>query len=130
MARVTVINDNAEFLELMREILEGDSYDTTTVDGDEPTALQAVRASHPDLLIIDLRMGPDEMHGWEVAQQVRADPEMQQVPILICSADLRALHELESELAHAHDVRTLVKPFSIDELTGCIEAMLAPRAAG
>ena len=29
MARVTVVNDNAEFLELVHDILEGDRYETT-----------------------------------------------------------------------------------------------------
>ena len=125
MARITVVNDNPEFLELVREILEGDRYETTTIDGDHPEALEAVRASRPDLLMIDLRMGSDELHGWELGQRVRADPELVGLPILICSADVRALRALEDDLEHARNVRTLVKPFPIDALTEAIDGLLA-----
>jgi CheY-like chemotaxis protein len=129
MARITVVNDNPDFLELVREILEGDRYDTTTVDGDEPTAIDAVRASRPDLIMIDLRMGSDELHGWDIAQQVRRDPAMTHLPMLICSADLRALQELESELEQVHAVKTLVKPFPIDALTEAIDDLLRASTA-
>ncbi len=41
----------------MREILDHGRDQTTTVDGNEPNALERIRASRPDLLIIDLRLG-------------------------------------------------------------------------
>jgi CheY-like chemotaxis protein len=128
MPRITVVNDNPEFLELVREILEGDRYETTTIDGDQPEALEAVRASRPDVLMIDLRMGSDELHGWALGQQVRADAELGGVPILVCSADVRALNALEEQLEHAHNVATLVKPFPIDALTEAIDNLLAESA--
>ena len=129
MARITVVNDNPDFLELVREILEGDRYETTTIDGDEPAAIDAVRASRPDLLMIDLRMGSDELHGWDIAQKVRRDSAMAHLPILICSADLRALQELQTQLEQVHDVKTLLKPFAIDALTEAIEDLLGESAA-
>ena len=69
MARVTVVNDNAEFLDLVHDILEGDRYDTTLVDGDRPEALDLIRSSRPDLLMIDVRLGVEGDHGWEIAQR-------------------------------------------------------------
>ncbi len=129
MARITVVNDNPEFLELVRDILEGDRYETTTIDGDHPDALAAVRTSRPDLLVIDLRMGSDELHGWAIGQQVRRDPALVGLPILVCSADVRALRELEEELERARNVRALVKPFSIDALTDAIDGLLAEPAS-
>jgi len=128
MARVTVVNDNAEFLALVRDILEDDRYDTTTIDGDRPDALDLIRASRPDLLMIDLRMGLEGLHGWDVAQQVRADPAFDGLPVLICSADAPALKELEEDLAGDQHVASLAKPFSIDDLTGAIDALLAEAA--
>ena len=127
MARVTVVNDNAEFLALVRDILEDDRYETTTIDGDRHDALDAIRASRPDLLMIDLRM-LDGMHGWDVAQQVRAEPDFDGLPVLICSADAPALKELEQDLAADQHVASLLKPFSIDDLTGAIDALLAEAA--
>lgn len=128
MARVTVVNDNPEFLALVRDILEDDRYEATTIDGDRPDALDAVRASRPDLLMIDLRMGSDGMHGWDIAQQVRAKPHFDGLPVLICSADVLALKALEEDLNATQHVGTLVKPFSIDDLTAVIDDLLAEAA--
>ena len=124
MARITVVNDNPEFLELVREILEDHRYEPTTIDGDRPDAVERIVASTPDLLMIDLRMGREELHGWHVAQAVRGDPRFDRLPILICSADMIALQEMESDLADHHRVRSLSKPFGIEELTEVIEALL------
>ena len=128
MARITVVNDNPEFLDLVHDILESDRYDATTIDGDRPDALDAIRASRPDLLMIDLRMGAEGLHGWDIAQQVRAEPDFELLPILICSADVPALQALETDLAETNHVASLVKPFGIDELTGAIDELLAQGA--
>jgi CheY-like chemotaxis protein len=128
MARVTVVNDNPEFLDLVRDILEDDRYETTTIDGDRPDAIAAIRASRPDLLMIDLRLGSDGLHGWNIAQQVRAEPAFDGLPVLVCSADVQALNALEGDLEGDSHVGQLVKPFSIDELTAAVDALLAEAA--
>jgi CheY-like chemotaxis protein len=130
MARVTVVNDNPEFLELVEDILEDERYEATKVDGDRDDALELIRSSRPDLLIIDLRMGREGLHGWDVAQQVRADPASRDLPILVCSADVVALNEVADELSATKDVETLVKPFHIDELTAAIDRLLAQPSRG
>jgi CheY-like chemotaxis protein len=125
MARVTVVNDNPDFLELVRDILEDDRYDTTTIDGDRDDALDAIRASRPDLLMIDLRTGTQELHGWDIAQQVRKEPELVGLPILVCSADVRALEAVADDLAATRHISTLTKPFQIDALIAAIDGLLA-----
>lgn len=129
MARITVVNDNPEFLALMDDILEDDHYETMTIDGDRADAIDAVRASRPDLLIIDLRMGSDQLHGWDLAQKVREEPDFHGLPILICSADVFAVKDLEEDLKSTQRVGTLAKPFSIDALTAAIDELLAEGAA-
>lgn len=128
MTRVTVVNDNPDFLELMDEILEDERYDTTTIDGDDEHATEAILASEPQVLVIDLRMGTDELHGWAVAQEVRRDDRFTNLPILLCSADITALRDLESELSEDHRVGSLPKPFSIDQLTDAIDELLRDAA--
>lgn len=129
MSRVTVVNDNENFLELVREILEDERYDTTTIDGERPEALRQIRASRPDVLMIDLRLGSDGLHGWDIAQQVRADDRLKSVPILICSGDMMALHELAPELSEGRDLAVLAKPFAIDELCDTVERLLTEPVA-
>ena len=125
MPRVTVVNDNPEFLDLVHDILEGDRYDTTLVDGDRPDALDVIRSSRPDLLMIDVRLGVEGDHGWEIAQEVRSEPQFEELPVLLCSADTLALQELEAGLAETRRVATLAKPFDIESLVSTIEELLA-----
>lgn len=128
MAHVTVVNDSPEFLDLVGDILEGDRYGTTLVDGDRDDALELIRASQPDLLMIDLRLGSDELHGWDVAQAVRGDPDFAGLPVLVCSADVQALKAIAEDLDATHRVTMLTKPFEIDELTDAIDGLLAAPA--
>jgi CheY-like chemotaxis protein len=129
MARVTVVNDNPEFLDLVHDILEDDRYDATTVDGDRPDALHQILESRPELLMIDLRLGAEGLHGWEIAQKVRREPGLDSVPVLVCSGDMLALQQIESDLAETQRVEALTKPFSVDQLTDAIDRLLASAAA-
>jgi CheY-like chemotaxis protein len=125
MARVTVVNNSPEFLDLVQDILEGDRYDTVLIDADEVDALRSIRESKPDVLMIDLRMGGAGHTGWEVAQAVRADAAFHGLPVLVCSADLQAMAEIEADLAANRNVAALRKPFEIDELTDAIDGLLS-----
>jgi CheY-like chemotaxis protein len=128
MARVTVVNDNQEFLDLVHDILEGDQYETTMIDGDRPDVLDVIRSSHPDLLMIDVRLGVPGDHGWEIAQEVRNRAQFNELPVLLCSADTLALKGLEEGLAETRRVATLEKPFTIEALVSMIDQLLADPA--
>ena len=125
VARITVVNDNPAFLELVAEILADDRHQSTLIDGDLGNALQQIKDSRPDVLMIDLRMGGERLHGWEIAQQVRRDPDLDGIPVLVCSADIEGLHEIAEDLARTQRVRALQKPFGIDDLYQAIDDLLA-----
>jgi CheY-like chemotaxis protein len=129
MARVTVINDNPEFLELIGEILRDERYAVTLVDGGDPQPLERIRDSRPDLLMIDLRLGTDTLHGWAIAQQVRHDPIMSDVPILLCSGDVMAMAEVEDQVDDTRRTAVLTKPFQIEQLTEAVKRLLGEAAA-
>jgi CheY-like chemotaxis protein len=122
--RITVVNDNPEFLELVGDLLRDERYVVTLVDGDRADAVDLIRRSNPSALMIDLRLGSEELHGWEVIKEVRRDPELSELPTLICSGDLRALDRLTDDLASMRRVATLSKPFDIDQLYTSIGDLL------
>jgi two-component system chemotaxis response regulator CheY len=122
--RVTVVNDNLEFLKLMGDLLHEERYVVTLVDGDRDDAVDLIQASRPQALIIDLRLGRAELHGWEVLRTLRADPELSELPTLICTGDLRGLEQVADQLAGMRRVSTLKKPFDIDELFSKLDALL------
>jgi CheY-like chemotaxis protein len=124
MARVTVVDDSPEFLDLIDAILRGDQHDTTLIDPNEDGALQLIRRSSPDVLMIDVRIGADGVHGRAIAQKVRARSEFDGLPVLVCSADKQALSEIAATLAANRRVGMLAMPFEIDELTEAIDRLL------
>ena len=128
--RISVVNDNPDFLELMAAILDEDAgYDVELFTGREMGVDQLV-ASNPDLVIIDLLLGGAS--GWEIVALCRADERLADVPVIVCSADVAALQERAEELERIGDVHVLAKPFGVNELTDLVEGLVGRslRAAG
>ena len=120
--RISVVNDNPEFLELMSAILDDDAgYDVTLFDGDK-TSIAELAASDPNLVIVDLVLGGTS--GWEIVTLTRAEPKLADLPIIICSADVTALRERAAELERIGNVHILEKPFSLDEITDIVEGLI------
>ena len=125
--RISVLNDNADFLELMSAILDEDAgYEVQLFNGNE-TTMADLSASDPDLVVVDLLLGGAS--GWEIVTLSRADARLSDVPIIVCSADVAALRERSDELQHIGNVHVLPKPFGIDELTGLVENLVGRAAA-
>ena len=113
--RVLVIDDDPQFIDLMQSLLIAEGYEVASCTrGAE--SYERARAVHPDAITLDLRM-PD-LSGWEVLQQLRTDPELRSVPVLVISAAGAELAETTEKLKSLgyQDVGVLVKPFEIDEL--------------
>ena len=125
--RISVVNDNPEFLELMSAILDEEAgYDVTLFDGEE-TSIEELAASDPDLLIVDLVMGGAS--GWEIVALSRADARLSDRPILVCSADIASLREKAEELQRIGGVHILEKPFGVDEITDLVARLTSQRSS-
>ena len=123
--RITVINDNPEFLELMDALLEKNAgYDVATIDGDTITDIEPIRASRPDLLVIDLRLRRDGMAGWDILLAVRGDAELAQLPIILCTGDLEGLKEHAEAITEDPMVATLQLPFHVEELEELVRRLV------
>lgn len=125
--RISVVNDNPDFLELMAAILDEDAgYEVTLFDGQE-TSIDKLAESAPDLVIVDLLLGGAS--GWEIVALVRADERLAETPVIVCSADVSALRDRADELAQIASLHVLAKPFSIDEVTELVERLIGRSAA-
>ncbi|HJY60420.1 MAG TPA: response regulator transcription factor [Streptosporangiaceae bacterium] len=116
-ARLLVVEDEEMILELLSGSLRFAGFDVVTaVSGAE--ALRAVRASRPDLVLLDVML-PDG-DGFEVVRRLRsAGPD---VPVIFVTAR-DGVHERVAGLALGAD-DYVTKPFSLDEVLERIRAVL------
>lgn len=127
--RITILNDNPDFLELMRELLEGRDYETVTLET-ETTNAEQLAATTPDLLIIDLRLGSGEafMTGWELVLVAKMHPALKSIPIILCTADAQFIRERGDEIRRLAGVHPILKPFRLDEMEALIARLLGAPA--
>jgi CheY-like chemotaxis protein len=123
LRRVTVVNDSPDFLELMADLLHDASYPATLVDGDRDNATELIEVSQPEILIIDLRLGSDQLKGMDILRWVRNHPELSGVPTIVCTADSWAVERMGDELRAMPHVTVLEKPFSVDQLYEALREM-------
>ncbi|WP_448265622.1 PAS domain S-box protein [Nostoc sp. DSM 114159] len=117
-ARILLADDNADMRHYMRRLLN-QQYEVEVVS-DGVTALAAIRQQMPDLVLTDVMM--PRLDGFGLLQSLRANPDTQQIPIILLSARAGEEARIEGLAAGADDY--LIKPFSARELLARVEATL------
>jgi DNA-binding response OmpR family regulator len=121
MARILVINDTQELLEMFRMLLETEGYDVV-LSGMPILKVSEVEQIQPALIILDLIFG-DQKTGWQMLQMLKMQRTTMHIPVIICTAALREVQEQEGYLV-AQGVRVIYKPFDIDDLLTMINRAL------
>jgi signal transduction histidine kinase len=117
---VLVVDDRADDRRLMRILLEHRGYRVVEA-GDGADGLRQVRDEQPALVVTDIVL--PGMGGYELARRLRADPDLGQIGIVLCSAHFRPGEALG--LAASLGVSAvLAKPFESDDLYRAVEAGL------
>lgn len=119
---ILVVNDTEEILDLFRDILEGMGHRMTAWSY-SPDDLAKVTEVKPDLIVLDLMLGPTELQGWALLQKVRMSRETEDIPVVLCTAATNWVREQEGWLA-ANAVKVVLKPFKIEHLEHAIEHAL------
>ncbi|HEX4417558.1 MAG TPA: ATP-binding protein, partial [Kofleriaceae bacterium] len=116
--RVLVADDNADMRDYLRRLL-GDRWDVETV-GNGRLALAALRRRLPDLVISDVMM--PELDGLGLLAEVRGDPALRELPMILLSARADEAARIEGLRAGATDY--MHKPFASRELLARVETQL------
>jgi len=115
-----LIADDEENIVISLEFLMKREGFEVIVAGDGEEALQRIREEAPDLVLLDVMM--PKMSGFEVCQEVRADPALNGIRILMLTAKGRDT-EVAKGLALGAD-GYMTKPFSTKELVDQVHALL------
>jgi len=114
-----VADDDPQLTRLVKMGLEMAGFEVEEAwDGDR--ALKAMRRRPPDLLILDLMMPRKD--GWEVLRQVREDPGLGELPVLLLTARTGKPDALRGWEMGADDYVT--KPFNPSGLTERVKVLL------
>ena len=116
MPDVLIVDDEANIRELVSVYMTAAGYSVECVS-DGIAAVESVRASQPDLIVLDI--GLPDMSGAEVCSAIRA---FSAVPIVMLTARDTDLDKVALLEAGADDY--VVKPFSPPELVARVRAVL------
>jgi len=82
MKRIVVVEDNPDNRELVHAIL-GDLYEVTEYESGVE-ALAGIKRDRPDLVLLDISL--PQMDGPEVVRRIRADRELEGLPVIALTA--------------------------------------------
>ena len=121
-ARILVVNDTQEILELFRMLLEEQEGYDVVLSGFPIQQVKEIEHIKPDLIILDLVLG-DEKTGMQMLQMLKMQRSTATIPVLVCTAALQIVQEQEGYLV-SQGVHVVYKPFDIDDLLTNIEQLL------
>ena len=120
-ARILVVNDTQEILELFRMLLEEEGYEVI-LSGFPVQQISDVERINPDLIILDFVFG-DQKIGWQMLQMLKMHRSTESIPVIVCTAALDMVREQEGYLV-SQGVHVVFKPFDIDHLMANVKQLL------
>ncbi len=119
MAKILIAEDERDIRDLVSFTLRFAGHEVEAV-GNGEEAVEAARQEKPDLILMDVRM--PRMTGYEACEKMKADPELDKIPVVFLSAKGQ-----ESEIRtglEAGAAEYLLKPFAPAELTERVGELL------
>jgi pilus assembly protein CpaE len=122
MARILVIDDDLDLLQMMRLILQRAGHEAI-LTGDGADGIAKALQVHPDMAIVDVMM--PGMNGYQVVRKLREDPATSDITILVLTARAQPVDRDAALAAHADGY--MAKPVSPAELLQNISELLRKR---
>lgn len=120
-----VVDDFSTMRRIIKNLLNELGYQNVQEADDGTTALPLLQAGGVDVLITDWNM--PGLPGIELLKQVRADPKLATLPVLMLTAE--AKRDQIVEAAQAGVSGYVIKPFTAQTLAEKLDKVLTSRAA-
>ncbi|MDP2929079.1 MAG: response regulator [Candidatus Omnitrophota bacterium] len=126
MEKILIIDDDPDIVEAMKVVLESRNYRVSVARTGEE-GLREVRRDKPELIILDVMMETGDK-GFDVAREIKRDPNYKDVPILMLTAiKERTGLDFGKEAGDEHWLPVddyCDKPLHPDELVSKVETLL------
>jgi len=124
-AKVLLIDDDADFVEATKIVLESKPYDVV-IANEGAEGLRKAKEENPDLIILDVIMPVKD--GFTAAEELKKDPELSKIPVIMLTAyaemgDKTSVPVSSGLTLDAEDY--LDKPVTPEELLKRVEKQLA-----
>jgi DNA-binding response OmpR family regulator len=120
--RILYIEDKIEMISLTRIFLRQKGFEVLgAIDGEQ--GLETIKQEKPDLVLLDLVM--PGMSGWEVYEEMQADDDMAQIPVIIVSASPQESEPESIRQSMSNVVDYITKPFAPRALIDSIKRVFA-----
>jgi DNA-binding response OmpR family regulator len=124
LRKIVCVEDEPEMIDLMQLILNRKGFEVIGAHGGIE-GLETIRSVKPDLVLLDLMM--PEVDGWQVYQQLKADEDIANIPVIVVTAKAQNIDKvLGLHIAKVDDY--ISKPFSLQELVDRVEKVLNKHA--
>jgi len=117
--KVLVVDDEVYILHILDFSLNAEGYEVITAEDGEQ-GLAKAKSEQPDLVVLDVMM--PKIDGYEVCRQLKQDPKMKDVPVILLTAKGRDIDRKLGLEVGADDYIT--KPFSPNKLIEKIGSFL------
>ena len=119
MAKIIIVDDNADVLHVMQLLLSSRGYEiATTTKGEEIHNL--ISTFQPHLIFLDIHLSG--LDGRDISRRLKTDEETRHIPVILFSANVIKGTTLEESLADEF----IAKPFDIHELLLKVNKLIGP----
>ena len=116
--RILIVDDSPTERYVLSELLIKNGFSVSTAEnGDE--ALAKIKADKPQLILMDVVM--PGANGFQITRAIARDPELADVPIIICSSKDQETDRIWGLRQGARDY--VVKPVDTDDLMAKIKSL-------
>ena len=126
--RILIIDDDEDYRASTRALLESEGYEVAeAICG--TAGVQAVRATKPDLIVLDIMM-ESPVEGYTVVQALKQcsdEEDVPEIPIVMVSSvrdDPRTLFPMAGEVPLITPDAYMTKPLDIPKFLECVRQML------
>jgi len=117
---ILIIEDEAEVRNFASRVLELEGYHILQAK-DSEMGVMLVKEVPVSLVLLDLRL--PEHNGWEVLEQIKSEPELSEVPVIVFTASAEVSPRERAFEMGATDY--LVKPLSAARLRETVARVLS-----
>jgi DNA-binding response OmpR family regulator len=123
--KILLVDDDRDFVAATKMVLESRHDYKVLTASDGTFGLAIARSERPDLIILDVLMPFED--GFDTARELKADPELSQIPIMMLTSFSQRKGETDVSVAQGMELEAedyVEKPVTPQELLGRVDRLL------